>query len=73
MSLFYRRTFYLRDVAEVVMPSFHMNKASVAKNSEVFADALRGHSAPRGRILHNRGCIHLTATHPIFFHHIDMH
>ena len=41
---------------------FHMKKASATKNSEVFADALMGHSAPRGRILRYRFCIHLTAT-----------
>ena len=34
----------------------------MAKNSEVYADALRGHSVPRGRNLCYRGCIHLTAT-----------
>ena len=77
VHFFYWRTFYLRGAVEVVLPFFHMKKASAAKNSEVFEDALRGHSAPRGRILRYRGCIHLTATSSrrfiLFFHHIDMH
>ena len=46
----------------MVLPFFHMKKALAAKTSEVFVDALRGHSVPRGRILRNCGCIHLTAT-----------
>ena len=45
---FYRRTFYLRGTAEVVLPFFYMKKASAAKNSEVYVDTLRGHSAPQG-------------------------
>ena len=36
VHFFYRRTF------------FHMKKASGGEDSEVYADALRGHSAPRG-------------------------
>ena len=32
---FYWRTFYLRGATEVVLPFFHMKKASVAKKSEV--------------------------------------
>ena len=73
VHFFYRRTFYLRGVVEVVLPFFHMKKASAAKNSEVYADALRGHSASRGRILRYRGCIHLTVTSsgrltPFFFY-----
>ena len=61
----------------MMLPFFYMKKASAAKNSELFADALRGHSAPRGRIL-RCGCIHFTATSngkfTLFFsHHIDMH
>ena len=77
VHFFYRRTFYLRGSVEVVLPSFHINKASAAKNSEVFVDALRGHSAPQGRIRWIRGFFHLTATSrgrfTPFFHHIDMH
>ena len=34
-SIFHRRTFYLRGTTEVVLPSFHINKASAAKNSAV--------------------------------------
>ena len=68
----HRRTFYLRGVVEVMLPFFYMKRASAAKNSEVPVDALRGHSAPRGRILRYRGCIHLAATSngrftPLFF------
>ena len=59
---FYRRAFYLRGAAEMVLPFFHMKKASAAKNLEVFADALKGHLAPLGRILRYRDCIQLTAT-----------
>ena len=69
-SIFYRRTFYLCGAAEVVLPFFHMKKASAAKNSEVYADDLRGHWSPRGRILRYRGCIHLTSSGrfiPLFF------
>ena len=62
VNFFYRRTFYLCDTAEVVFPFFHTKNASAAKNLEVYADAFRGHSAPRGWILRYRGCIHLTAT-----------
>ena len=47
-----------------------MKKASAAKNTEVFADALRGHSAPRGRILRYRGNIHLTTTSSGRFTHL---
>ena len=54
----------------MVFPSFHMKKVSVAKNSEVYADALGGHSAPRGWILRYRGCIHLTATSSVRFNTI---
>ena len=61
-SIFYRRTFYSCSTAEVVLLFFHMKKASAAKNSEVYADALRGNSAPQGRILRYRGCIHRTTT-----------
>ena len=40
VHFFYRRTFYLCGAAEVVFPFFHMKKAPVAKNSEVYADSL---------------------------------
>ena len=45
---FFRRTFYSLGATEVEFPFFHMKKASGGENSEVYADALRGHSAPLG-------------------------
>ena len=40
MSIFYRRIFYSHGTVEVVLPFFHMKKASAAKDSEVPADFL---------------------------------
>ena len=59
---FLKKNFLLMWRGRGVVPFLSYEKGFSGENSEVYTDALRGHSAPRGWILHYRGCIHLTAT-----------